>query len=380
MALKSIQELPIAGKRTLIRVDFNVPLENGQITNDARIRESLPTIRYAIEQNAKIILLSHLGRPNGVPSQELSLEPVAQRLSELLSTEVLLTDDCIGDGIEMLIKQLKTAQVILLENVRFHAEEEKNDPVFARALAAHGEVYVNDAFGTAHRKHASTHGVPQLIPNRGCGFLMQKEVQALQYLLDKPKHPYLAILGGSKVSDKIKTIENLYLTVDAVLIGGAMGNVFRLAQQPQWTLPTQAKPPREEEVQIARILLEKAKKHDVEMILPIDDVQGFDIGARTIEKFKEKIKTANTIFWNGPLGMFEDSRYELGTFSIAQAVADNTHAYKVIGGGDSVAAIEKAGLSHCMTHISTGGGASLEFLEGNSLPGIEILKTYQKKS
>jgi phosphoglycerate kinase len=384
--IKTIEELSLAGKRVLMRVDFNVPLkeENGVqiVADDTRIREVLPTIKYAMSKGAKLILMSHLGRPNGV-TPELSLQPVAEHLSNLLETEVLLADDCIGDGVELMAKQLPTSQVLLLENLRFHAEEEKNDSAFVRQLAALGEIYINDAFGTAHRKHASTYGVAQVMPIRGCGFLIKKELQFLGKLLEQPLHPYVAVLGGSKVSDKIKTIENLFMTVDSVLIGGAMGNTFRIAQGEltgkKFTLPEAAKKPKEEEVTLAKALFEKARKHEVDLVLPIDDVDSFDIGSKTIASFEEYIRPAKTIFWNGPLGMFEKEEYSNGTFTIARTIAE-TSALKVIGGGDTVAAVAGAGVSEKMDHISTGGGASLEFLEGKGLPGIEILRTYSKRT
>lgn len=374
--IRTIEELPIAGKRVLIRADFNVPLKRIEgvthVTDDTRIREAIPTIKYAMEKGAKVLLVSHLGRPERV-EPEFSLEPVASSLSELLGTDVTLTDDCIGDGIEMLSKQLKPSQVVLLENVRFHHAEEANDPEFARELANLADVYVNDAFGTAHRKHASTYGVPQIMPTKGCGYLIQKELKFLNQLLGKPAQPFVAILGGSKVSDKIKTIENLFLQIDCMLIGGAMAHAFRLARG-GYELPASAKKPKTQDIDHAGILLEKAKKHDVKFLLPVDDIEGFDIGPKTIELFCAEIRKAKTVFWNGPVGMFEKDEYARGTMAVARAMAE-AQALRVVGGGDTVAAVHKAGVAAQMDHISTGGGATLEFLEGSGLPGIEILHT-----
>jgi phosphoglycerate kinase len=372
--IKVIDELPINGKRVLMRLDLNVPVKDGKVTDDTRIREALPTIQYAMSKGAKLVLMSHFGRPEG-HDEKYSLAPIAEHLSELLNTDVLLPDDCVGDGVQMIVKNLRVSQVVLLENVRFHTQEEANDAEFARELAAHGDIYINDAFGTAHREHASTYGVPQVMPIRGCGFLVKKELEFLGRLLTNPEHPYIVILGGSKVSDKIKTIENLYLMADTVLIGGAMGNTFRVAQG--HTLPPNAKQPKADEIQHAKALIEKARKHEVNLVLPIDDVDSFDIGPKTIELFVNEISKAKTIFWNGPVGMFEKPEYAKGTLAVAHAMA-TSRGLKVVGGGDTVAAINLAGVATQMDHISTGGGASLEFLEGKGLPGINILKTWSK--
>lgn len=385
--IKCIDELPIEGKRVLLRVDFNVPLKRdgspsrspdgaATVSDDTRIREALPTIQYAMSKGARTILISHLGRPEG-RDPAFSLEPVANHLSQLLGVDVLLTDDCVGDGIEMITKHLNVSQMVLLENVRFHPEEEKNDPEFARQLASLGEVYITDAFGTAHRKHASTYGVPQVMPTRGCGFLVKKELQFLGRLLENPEHTYVAILGGSKVSDKIGTIESLFLQVDAMLIGGAMAHAFRLAQG-GYELPPKAKAPKPQDVNHARALLEKARKHEVKLLLPVDDIDGFDIGPRTIEIFTREIREARTVFWNGPVGVFEKPEYAKGTMAVAEAMAAS-QGLKIVGGGDTVAAVNQAGVAARMDHVSTGGGATLEFLEGNGLPGVEILHTYSKR-
>lgn len=377
--IKCIDEIKIEGKRVFMRLDFNVPLQfNGDqvtVSDDTRIREALPTIRYAIEKGARIILASHLGRPEGRDPQ-FSLEPVAQKLQELLGVDVTLTDDCVGDGVEMIVKHLKVSQVILLENLRYHSQEEKNDPEFCRQLAALADVYISDAFGTTHRKHASTYGLPQIMQSRACGFLIKKELKFLNRLLDNPEHPYIAILGGSKVADKIKTIENLFLLVDTMLIGGAMANTFLVAQGK--TLNPQAKKPKAEEVEYAKTLIEKARKHEVNLLLPVDDVDSFDIGPKTIELFTNEIQKGRTIFWNGPVGMFEKAQYAQGSISIARAMAETTGT-RVVGGGDTVSAVNLSGCAEKMDHISTGGGACLEFLEGSGLPGIEILRDYSKK-
>ena len=382
--IKSIDEIKIEGKRVFMRLDFNVPLkfdgDQATVTDDTRIREALPTIQYAIKKGARIILASHLGRPqpgkDGKRDPKFSLEPIAARLQELLGIDVMLTDDCIGDGVEMIVRHLKVSQVILLENLRYHEGEENNDPEFCRQLASLGEVYISDAFGTTHRKHASTYGVPQMMNVRGCGFLIKKELKFLNRLLDNPEHPYTAILGGSKVADKIKTIENLFLLVDSMLIGGAMANTFLVARGK--ALNPQAKKPKPEEVEYARGLLEKAKRHEVEFLLPVDDVDSFDIGPQTIELFRNVISRSKTVFWNGPVGMFEKSEYARGSMAIAEAMA-NAPGIKVVGGGDTVSAVNQSGFASQMDHISTGGGACLEFLEGNGLPGIEILRDYSKK-
>lgn len=375
--IKTIQELNLTGRPVFMRLDFNVPLSapnadgERQIEDDTRIQESLPTIRYAIEKGAKLILASHLGRPDGKRNPEYSLEPVAHRLATLLGQEVTLADDCMGDGIELMIQSMKAGQILLLENLRFHPEEEANDPEFSRRLAKLGQVYITDAFGTAHRKHASTYGVPSLILERGIGFLIDKELRFLEPLLNQPKKPFMALLGGSKVSDKIKTIESLVRRVDALLIGGAMAHAFWAAQGD--SIPEGAKQPRPEDVEAARTIIRDARRREITLLVPSDTNKGFDIGPKTIEQFKTLLSQAETLFWNGPLGWFENPEYSTGTFEIAQFLAKSS-AVKIIGGGDTVSAIKKAGVAEFYDHLSTGGGAVLEYLEGSGLPGIDILK------
>ncbi len=377
LPIRSITELELTGKAVFMRLDFNVPLSEPDpagerhIEDDNRIVEALPTIKYAIEKGAKLILASHLGRPDGKRKPEYSLEPVARRLAALLSQEVTLADDCVGEGIELMAQGLKNGQVLLLENLRFHAGEEANDPEFARKLSKFASIYVTDAFGTAHRKHASTYGVPQLAEKKAMGFLIEKELKFLDPLLHDPKKPFYAILGGSKVTDKIKTIESLMRRVDALLIGGAMAHAFWAAQGD--TVPSGAKQPKPDDVEAARAVMKEAKKRDLTLIVPPDTNQGFDIGPKTIARFSEFVQYARTIFWNGPLGWFEREEYSKGTFEVAKAVA-GVKAVKVIGGGDTVSAIKQSGYADQFDHLSTGGGAVLEYLEGNGLPGIEILK------
>ena len=375
--IKTIRDLKINGKTVFMRLDFNVPLSapdaNGErhIEDDSRIQETIPTNKYANEQGARLILASHLGRPDGKRKPEYSLEPVAHRLATLLGQEVTLADDCVGDGIELMVQSLKNGQVLLLENLRFYPGEEANDPEFARRLAKLGEVYITDAFGTAHRKHASTYGVPSLLINRGIGFLIEKELKFLDPLLNQPQKPFFALLGGSKVSDKIKTIESLVRRVDALLIGGAMAHAFWVAQGD--TLPADAKHPKPEDVEAARSIMRDARKREIDLLVPSDTNQGFDIGPKTIEKFSKYLAGAKTIFWNGPLGWFEKPEYSAGTFQVAKAIGA-LPAIKIVGGGDTVSAIKQAGVADQYDHLSTGGGAVLEYLEGNSLPGIEILR------
>ena len=392
MNKKTIRDIEVAGKKVLVRCDFNVPLdgETGEITDNRRIRAALPTINYLLENNAKVILCSHLGRPKGETNPKYSLKPVAEELSKLLNKKVTLAKDVIGEDAEKLTSNMENGDVILLENVRFHKEEEKNDPEFAKKLASFAEIYVNDAFGTAHRAHASTAGVADYLPAVS-GFLIEKELEFLGSSLENPERPFVAILGGAKVSDKIGVIENLLEKVDTLLIGGGMAYTFYKAQG--HGIGTSIC--EEDKLDLAKEILEKAKQKGVKLLLPVDNhvsseysndgeskfvesteipegFMGLDIGPKTIESFKEVIKAAKTILWNGPLGVSEFERFAEGTKQIARALAES-NAVTIIGGGDSAAAIEKMGLADKMTHISTGGGASLEFLEGKVLPGIACL-------
>ena len=394
MPIKAINELLISGRRVFIRVDFNVPKDKttGEIRDDTRIREALPTIRYALEQDAKVILASHFGRPKGQPVPEMSLLPVAQRLSELLGLDVTFPDDCIGDGVRKNVQDLLPGGVMLLENLRFHPEEEKNDLGFAQKLASLCEVYVNDAFGAAHRAHASTAGMAAYVKEKGVGFLMQKEIKYLSQLIAEPERPFLAILGGAKISDKIGVVENLLSKVDTLLICGGMAYTFLKAQK----IEVGKSLLEDDKVPTAKKLLDRAKTKKIPLLLPEDhvvapalekgvksrvvklkkipaDQMALDIGPATIEKFVAEIKKAKTIFWNGPAGAFEIEPFNQGTLAIARAVAESG-AMSVIGGGDSVAAVHQAGVADKITHISTGGGASLEFVEGKKLPGITALE------
>ena len=391
-ALRTIRDLPIDGRRVFIRVDFNVPLESGQVTDKSRIEASLPTIKHAIERGAKVVLASHAGRPKGKRKPEYSLEPVGAVLAELLRAEVLLTDDCISDAAGKIVTDLREGQVALLENLRFHAGEEGNDEQFARELAKLADVYVNDAFGAAHRAHASVSALPKLFRERGMGLLMEQEVTALEKLRSANVHPYVAVLGGAKVSDKIGVIEALLDRVDALLIGGAMANTFLAAQGKNMgksRVETDKLP-------LARSVLQRAADKKVKLLLPLDlvvadgleatagkvvDIAGvgeaemaLDIGPKSVEAYREVILGAKALFWNGPMGLFENKPFSEGTFGVARAGAECA-GFTVVGGGDSVAAINQAGLASKYKHVSTGGGASLEFLEGRPMPGIEAVRT-----
>ncbi|MBN22864.1 MAG: phosphoglycerate kinase [Bdellovibrionaceae bacterium] len=377
-SLFSLKDLDLKNKKVFVRLDLNVPLEKeGEeqwiVSDDNRIREAIPTLEYLIEQGAKIIIGSHLGRPKGEKNSAFSLEPVATHLAQLLEKEVLLADDCIGEGIELMVTQLAPRQILMLENLRFYKEETENETRFVHKLARLGEVYVTDAFGTCHRKHASTYGLPEAMAHKGYGFLIEKELQYLQPLLHQPKKPFYAILGGSKVSDKIKMIESLMVHLDGLLIGGAMAHAFWKAKDKD--LPEKAKQPTSEDIEAAHQVIFQAKKKGIPLIIPRDTIDGFDIGEKTIREFCDELKNAKTVFWNGPLGWFEKEEYAKGTFEVAKFLSEHD-GIKIVGGGDTVSAIRSAGLSQKFTHLSTGGGAVLEFLESGKLPGIEILRNY----
>ncbi len=392
MNKKTIRDINVTNKKVLVRCDFNVPLdkETGEITNDLRIVAALPTIKYLLENKAKVILCSHLGKPKGEVKPSLSLKPVAERLSEYLNFKVEFSKDIVGESAKQLVNELEPGKAILLENVRFDSREEANDKEFSKELASLAEIYVNDAFGTAHRAHSSTAGVAEFLPSV-CGFLIEKEVKMLGDSLNNPQRPFVAILGGAKVSDKIKVIENLLEKVDTIIIGGGMTFTFLKAMGYEIGNSICEL----DRIEIAKEIIKKAEEKGVKLLFPRDTVcgkefsnetetivvdskeipeqfQGLDIGPKAIEEFTQELKRAKTVIWNGPLGVFEFEKFAKGTNAIAKILSE-LDATTIVGGGDSVAAVEKGGFSDKITHISTGGGASLEFLEGKTLPGIECL-------
>ena len=388
---KNVEDIAVAGKKVLVRCDFNVPMADGVITDETRINGALPTIQYLVKENAAVILCSHMGRPKGEFNMKYSLAPVAARLSELLGQEVVMASDVIGEDAKAKAAALKPGQVMMIENVRFHKEEEKNDPAFSKELASMAEIFVNDAFGTAHRAHASTAGVADYLP-AVCGYLIQKEISVMGKALSDPKRPFVAILGGAKVSDKIGVINNLIEKVDTLIIGGGMAYTFFRAMGNT----TGTSICEEDKLDLARDLMVKAREKGVNFLLPVDNIigreykadttfmriysdsipdgwMGLDIGEKTQELYAKSIQGAGTVVWNGPMGVSEWDNFASGTIAVAKAVAESG-AISIIGGGDSVAAVEKLGYADKMTHISTGGGASLEFLEGLELPGIACLQ------
>ncbi|MGN7472102.1 phosphoglycerate kinase [Brevibacillus sp. SAFN-007a] len=394
MNKKSIRDVELAGKRVFCRVDFNVPMQDGTITDDTRIRAAVPTIRFLMEKGAKVILASHFGRPKGQVVEEMRLTPVASHLSTLLDKEVRKLDDSIGADVEAAVARMENGDVILLENVRFHAGEEKNDPELAKSFAALADLFVNDAFGAAHRAHASTAGIARYIP-AVAGLLMEKEIRFLGGALSNPERPFTAIVGGAKVKDKIAVIENLLTKVDHLIIGGGMANTFLKAQG----YGVGASLCEDDKLDLARTLMEQAKERGVELLMPVDVVvadrfaadaekkvvsidaipdgwMALDIGPKTVEQYRSVIVASKTVVWNGPMGVFEMDAFAEGTIGVAKAMAACAGT-TIIGGGDSVAAVEKAGVAEQMTHISTGGGASLEFMEGKELPGVAVLADHE---
>jgi len=394
IAFRTVDQLAVEGKRVLVRVDYNVPLDdNGQITDDTRIRETLPTLKLLLQRGSAVILCAHLGRPKGQPNPKYSLKPVAKRLEELLKKPVQMAPDCIGTATETLAKALKPGEILLLENLRFHAEEESNDPVFAKALAGLAEVFVQDAFGAVHRAHASTVGVATLLPS-AAGLLLAKEIFYLGHAMENPERPFIAILGGAKVSDKIEVIDTLLSKVNALVIGGAMAYTFLKAQG----ISIGKSRVEEDKIDLAKSLIKKAQELHVQIILPQDHIIvekvdakapskattdrsipdnwiAVDIGPNTAKAITNLLEKAKTVIWNGPMGIFEMPAFAAGTLAVAEglAAATKTGATSIVGGGDSVAAVKQAGLADALSHISTGGGASLEFLEGKTLPGIAAL-------
>jgi len=392
VAKLTIRDIDVRGRRVFLRVDFNVPIKGGRITDDTRIAASLPTIRHALDQGATVLCASHLGRPKGKPNPEMSLRPVAARLAELLNRPVVFAEDCVGEPARSAVRQAGDNGLVLLENLRFHPEEEKNDPAFAKQLAALADVYVNDAFGSAHRAHASTEGIVHHVKTSAAGLLMAAEIEYLGRALGNPERPFVAVLGGAKVSDKLEVIQNLLARVDALVIGGAMAYTFFHARG----VPVGRSLVEPDLAEAARDIERRAKDRGLDLELPLDHVvtetidgsaahetlgvgdaaiggrMGVDIGPRTIGRYRDRIASAKTVVWNGPMGVFEVEAFSRGTTEVARAVA-GVQGTTIIGGGDSIAAVNKAGVADRLTHISTGGGASLEFLGGRTLPGVAAL-------
>ena len=394
MTKLSLKDLDLKGKTVVMRVDFNVPIKEGVIGDDNRVRQALPSINHVIESGGKLVLLSHLGRPKGERKPEFSLKPVADHLQTLVSCNVHFGEDCIGDQARQAVASANAGEIVVLENVRFHKEETKNDPEFSKQLAEHGDIFVNDAFGSSHRAHSSVAGITEHLQPAAAGYLLQREIEYLQNSVENPKRPFVAVLGGAKVSDKIGVIENLITKVDTIIIGGGMTYTFYKAEG----LPIGNSLLEEDKVELAGSLMEKAKANNVDIMLPVDSIVGrefkedtetktvpqdgiedgwmaMDIGPKSAELFGDEIKEAKTIIWNGPMGVFEMDAFAKGTFAVAGAMSTATEngAITIIGGGDSASAIKKAGLEEKVSHVSTGGGASLEYLEGIELPGIACL-------
>ncbi|HUH02194.1 MAG TPA: phosphoglycerate kinase [Kofleriaceae bacterium] len=390
--VQSVEDIELGGKRVFLRADLNVPLDGRKVSDDARIRAVLPTLQYCLEQGARVVLASHLGRPKGTTRPELSLEPVAQHLAGMIDAEVVLADEPVGDGARKVVSDLRDGHVAMLENLRFNPGEEANDEGFARALASYADVYINDAFGTAHRAHASTVGMIEFVSERGAGYVMLKEIEFLSRLLGEVDRPYLAVLGGAKVSDKIQVLESLLDRVNTIIIGGAMANTFLVARGASLGKSRVE----DEKLPVARSFLRKASERNVIVRLPTDvmvaasldaeagrvvqvsdvpaDLMALDVGPETTRAFADEITRARTIFWNGPMGVFEKAPFAQGTLAVAHAIADNRRALSVVGGGDSAAAVAAAGVEARVSHVSTGGGASLEFIQGIKLPGITALE------
>lgn len=392
--IRSIRDLDLAGKKLFVRVDFNVPLDGKTVTDDTRVRAAIPTLKLALEKGARVVIGSHLGRPKGGPDPKYSMEPAAAKLAELMNVEVLLADDCIGDGPRKVVQDLREGQIACLENLRFHPEEEKNDENFARELAKLADAYVDDAFGAVHRAHASVAALPRLFRDRAAGLLLEAELASLGRIVGSPERPFVAVLGGAKVSDKIGVIEALFAKVDQLIIGGAMANTFLAARG----VSVGRSLIEEDKLALARTLLTRAEERKVDLLLPDDvvvakdrdaeagsivdlsgigaDDMALDIGPKTVAKYARALSTARTVFWNGPMGLFEKKPFAAGTFGVADAMSKLAvlGAFTVVGGGDSVAAVEDAGLADRFSHVSTGGGASLELIEGKKLPGVEALR------